>query len=142
MAWYLDLLLDVKQLVLFAKTGMMDYFFVNLAGMSLPIMLNLYEVVHFVRTESPERDAIAATGCSETWAIRGGVCAVLFQIHTFGLCIWSATHRLKHPLLACSKQSEARERLRLPARVRMLHALFAICVEGVCQTCQTCRTNL
>ena len=106
-AWYLDILLDVKQLVLFAKTGMMDYFYINLAGMSLPIMLSVYEVLHFLHTESPERDAIMAIRSSEALVIAGGVCSVLFQIHTFGLCIWSAAHRFKHPLLACSKQAEA-----------------------------------
>ena len=99
----------MKQLVLFAQTGMMDYFFINLAGMSLPIMLSVYEVLHFLHTESPERDAIMAIGCSEALVIAGGVCSVLFQIHTCGLCIWSAAHRFKHPLLACSKHAEARE---------------------------------
>ena len=102
-------MLDVKQLVLFAKTGMMDYFDINLAGMSLPIMLSVYEVLHFLHTESPERDAIMAIRSSEALVIAGGVCSVLFQIHTFGLCIWSAAHRFKHPLLACSKHAEARE---------------------------------
>ena len=100
-------MLDVKQLVLFAKTGMMDYFYVNIAGMSLPIMLSVHTVLHFLHTESPERDAIIAIRCSEALVIAGGVCSVLFQIHTFGLCIWSAAHRFKHPLLACSKQAEA-----------------------------------
>ena len=88
---------------------MMNYFYVNIAGMSLPIMLSAHDFVHFLHTESPERDAIMAIRSSEALVIAGGVCSVLFQIHTFGLCIWSAAHRFKHPLLACSKHAEARE---------------------------------
>lgn len=85
----------------------MDYFYVNIAGMSLAIMLSVHDFVDFLHTESPERDAIMAIGCSEALVTAGGVCGVLFQIHTFGLCIWSAAHRFQHPLLAWGKQAEA-----------------------------------
>eukprot|EP00435_Cladocopium_sp_Y103_P064979 s180_g26.t1 len=109
-AWYTDFLLDVKQLFLFSSTNMMDYFYFNAAGMLFPIMLNARDVVQFLQGKSPEKDSLAhTTALSPLYLMSLGVGAVVLQLHIFGLTVWSAAHRHRHPLLASSKNAEVAE---------------------------------
>eukprot|EP00439_Symbiodinium_sp_Y106_P031130 s7518_g3.t1 len=66
--FYIDVLLDVKQLFLFYSAGLHGYLLLNMIGMVLPIMFTSMEAVKFGRTPSPDQEASHALGSQ----VRGG----------------------------------------------------------------------
>ncbi|CAK9037672.1 unnamed protein product [Durusdinium trenchii] len=126
-AWYVDVLLDIKQLMLFVKTGMVDYMAFNLTGMMLPVILSLQDIWAFHAHESPDLDALQAVGLAVgvplRWLQASTMCAVLLQLQMLWLTIWSAKHRLKHPLLGATKFAEVAE----SATSALVQCNFLIC---------------
>ena len=58
--FYIDVLLDVKQLFLFYSAGLHGYLLLNMIGMVLPIMFTSMEAVKFGRTPSPDLDFVSS----------------------------------------------------------------------------------
>ncbi|CAK9018047.1 unnamed protein product [Durusdinium trenchii] len=107
---YMDLVLDIMQLRLFATTGMYDYVLFNLTGLALPVLISIRHVLEFFSQRNPELDVLEAGGryCAPCLAI-AMVLAVVLQMHIVCLTVWSASMRKMHPLLACVKSAEVGE---------------------------------
>ena len=109
MAWYADVLLDIKQLVLFARTAKTQYLLFNLAGMAAPVILSMHETVEwFNRPASPALDSLRhTTGMSLNVLMGAMLGGIALQLQMLLLTLWSAKHRTRHPLLAGTKHAEA-----------------------------------
>ncbi|CAK9001009.1 unnamed protein product, partial [Durusdinium trenchii] len=107
-AWYADVLLDIKQLVLFARTAKTQYLLFNLAGMAAPVILSMHETVEwFNRPASPALDSLRhTTGMSLNVLMGAMLGGIALQLQMLLLTLWSAKHRTRHPLLAGTKHAE------------------------------------
>ena len=56
--FYLDIVLDIKQLVLFGNSELYGYLALNLAGMALPPVFTTLEAIRFGERGSPEKDRL------------------------------------------------------------------------------------
>jgi len=124
--WYLDVVLDVKQLSLFWHTHMYDYMVCNLLGLLLPIILTMQEVMRFLKKKSPEVDMLETwSGLSRNRLQLMLLAGVLLQCHMLLLTFLSIQGRQVHPLLAGAKFAEVGESL-VSALVQMNFLLCAL----------------
>ncbi|CAE7309232.1 unnamed protein product [Symbiodinium necroappetens] len=111
--FYIDIVLDVKQLVLFYASGLHGYLLLNMMGMAMPIMFTIWEAEKFVGSPSVDRDAM-------TFWIPPGILLPLLVIATISqtlmllLALLSAATgkppgSTKQPLLSGAKFAEVAE---------------------------------
>ncbi|CAK8995721.1 unnamed protein product [Durusdinium trenchii] len=124
-AWYADVLLDIKQLVLFARTAKMQYLLFNLAGMAAPVILSMHETVEwFNRPATPALDSLRHTANMSLNVLMGAMLGgIALQLQMLLLTLWSAKHRTRHPLLAGTKHAEVAE----SATSALVQANFLVC---------------
>ena len=91
--YYLDVLLDVKQLLLFAHQGLKDYLALNLLGMMIPIVVTFWEGMAWIQTPSPEQDYFIRLLPQKPLQILLIMSAILTQTHILLLAFWSARFR-------------------------------------------------
>eukprot|EP00439_Symbiodinium_sp_Y106_P033077 s7518_g3.t4 len=89
--FYIDVLLDVKQLFLFYSAGLHGYLLLNMIGMVLPIMFTSMEAVKFGRTPSPDQDFVSS---------------FISPIALVPLLVFAT---VKHPMLSGAKFAEVAE---------------------------------
>ncbi|CAE7861926.1 unnamed protein product, partial [Symbiodinium sp. KB8] len=106
--YYMDIALDVKQLSLFWQNNLFGYFFLNVAGMSLPPMFTTLEAVHFLARRSPEEDRLKKV-LPPKMLVPVVLLSILTQTHMLLLVAASALSRRRHPLLAGAKHAEVAE---------------------------------
>ncbi|CAE7765797.1 unnamed protein product [Symbiodinium sp. CCMP2592] len=106
--FYVDIVLDVRQLVLFANSRLHGYLILNLAGMTLPPMFTTIEAMRFCAHGSPEKDRLERL-LSPTLLLPAILTAVITQTLMAVLVTLSALARRKHPLLAGAKIAEVAE---------------------------------
>ncbi|CAL1152301.1 unnamed protein product [Cladocopium goreaui] len=104
--YYADILLDLKQLKVFADQRLYDYLRFNALGLLIPPVLTVWEACHWLQQPSPERDHFDHLVASKLMQKIIIVLAVATQTHVILLVMWSVRFKQKHPLLQGAKNAE------------------------------------
>ncbi|CAL1152303.1 unnamed protein product [Cladocopium goreaui] len=107
--YYADILLDLKQLKVFADQRLYDYLRFNALGLLIPPVLTVWEACHWLQQPSPERDHFDHLVASKLMQKIIIVLAVATQTHVILLVMWSVRFKQKHPLLQGAKNAEVAE---------------------------------
>ncbi|CAE7211222.1 unnamed protein product [Symbiodinium necroappetens] len=106
--FYIDIVLDVKQLVLFYGSGLHGYLLLNMMGMAMPIIFTTWDAIRFVGTRSADLDAMTVW-IPPTILLPLLVIATISQTLMLLLALVSAATGKKQPLLSGAKFAEVAE---------------------------------
>ena len=90
--FYLDIVLDIKQLVLFGNSELYGYLALNLAGMALPPIFTTLEAIEFSANDCAEKDRLERL-LSPTLLLPAVLAAIITQTLMAVLVVLSALAR-------------------------------------------------
>ena len=109
--YYIDVITDVQQLVLFLAEGQYSYFAMSCFGIAIPIVSTVVESVKWSENQAPRAQCDIFRRWVPSMAARLVlvVTSTVTQLHILLLVVASACMRTKHDLLQAAKQSEVVE---------------------------------
>jgi hypothetical protein len=93
--YYADIVLDLKQLKVFADQRLYDYLGFNALGLLIPPVVTVWEAFHWLQQPSPERDHFDHLVRSKLMQKIIIVLAVATQTHVILLVMWSVRFKQK-----------------------------------------------
>lgn len=93
--YYADILLDLKQLKVFADQRLYDYLGFNALGLLIPPVVTVWEACHWLQQPSPERDHFDHLVRSKLMQKIIILLAVATQTHVILLVMWSVRFKQK-----------------------------------------------
>ncbi|CAE7195159.1 unnamed protein product [Symbiodinium sp. CCMP2456] len=106
--FYVDIGLDISQLLLFERRGLFGYLTLNCFGLLLPVLFTCIDVVRFCRRKSVEHDFLQGLLTAKL-VLPLLLVAVLSQCFTLVMALVSAYTQKKHSLLSGAKAAEVAE---------------------------------